>query len=135
MSSKRWDGLKKNAGGGGEEEFANVLGKVPPVPSIHVIQTASICCPHAHPGNMVRSSAALSPQPPPNCQRNPVLCMRNIAIPKPTGFVQSLDFGHLSIYPHCLLPFNPPAIHTHIHTSTFHYPLFFNYSITTTSTL
>lgn len=90
---------------------------------------------HAHPGNAV-SSAALSPQPPPNCQGNPVLCARNTAIPKPTGFVQSLDFGHLSIYPHCLLPFKPPSLPpTHIHTNTFHYPLFFNYSITITLTL
>ena len=90
------------------EEFSNVLGKAPPAPASMLFRQPAICCLHAHPGNAVRSSAALSPQPPPNCQGNPVLCVRNIAIPKPTGFVQSLDFGHLSIYLHCLLPFKPP---------------------------
>lgn len=120
--------------GWGGEEFANVLGKVPRPQhpcysdSLNLLSTRS---PWKHGEELCSPvSTASSKLPKKPCPLHGETSRSQSLL----ALFSHLTFGHLSIYPHCLY-LQPPAIHTHIHTSTFHYLLFFNYSITTTSTL
>lgn len=118
MSSKRWDGLKKNAGGEGEE-FANVLGKVPQSPASMLFRQPQFA---VHVATLETWWGACSPVSTASSKlpKKPLSsAWETFAIPKAYWLCSVTwlwSFVHLPPLP---FTFQPPAIHTHPHKHAF----------------